>query len=56
MPRKGKKRLAVDLPERVHKTIFELSKKYGMTLTNFLLMIIAERLKQEEYWDNEKYL
>lgn len=56
MPRKGKKRLAVDLPESVHKVIFEISKKYNITITKLILLIIYDRLKQEEYWDNEKYL
>jgi len=56
MARAGKKRLAVDLPEALHMLLAEMANKYNVSITDYLKMLIYERLKQESEWDRKKYI
>ncbi len=56
MKRIGKKRLAIDIPEHVHKLLFEMAKKYNINVTGYVMIVLLERLKQESDWDQKKYV
>ena len=54
--RKGKKRVTLDIPDRLYKTIIEMCEKRHMKVTPYIIMTIIEWIKQEQEWDGEKYL
>ena len=51
--RPGKKRLAVDLPILLHEELAKMAKKYHINLTNYVIMVLVERLRNELNWDKK---
>jgi len=47
MARKGRKRLAMDIPEGIHRELAKMCKKRNCTITRYVLRGIIALLKQE---------
>ena len=56
MPRKGKKRITLDIPEQLYPLIVEMCKKRHMKITPYVVMTIMYFIRKEGEWDGEKYL
>ena len=51
MPRKGRKRLTVDIPENIHFELKEIAKKRNVTITKLILEIIGQRIVWEKQYE-----
>lgn len=50
-PRKGRKRLSVDIPARLHKKLKKMALKRNCTITRYILAAVILKLGEEEKYE-----
>lgn len=51
MSRMYRKRLSVDMPEKLHIELTRMAKKHNITITMYVLRAIVQRIRQERLYD-----
>lgn len=47
MPRKGRKRLTVDIPVSIHEELKGIAAKHNLTMTRLIIRLIMELIKYD---------
>ena len=54
MPRKGRKRLTVDIPEGFHREFKKLAALHNITMSKLIIRMIVGRIKRQQELSEEK--
>jgi len=51
MSRMYRKRLSVDIPEKLHAELVRMAEKRNITITMYVLRALVQRIRQERLYD-----